>query len=62
MRTDKIKFAGAFLQGAGHHVAAWRRGSAQIDGASNVQHYANLAAIAERLASWTCCSCRTAWH
>jgi FMN-dependent oxidoreductase (nitrilotriacetate monooxygenase family) len=47
MRADKMRL-GAFLQGAGHHVAAWRHDSAQVDGASNFQHYANLAAIAER--------------
>jgi alkanesulfonate monooxygenase len=39
---------GAFLPGAGHHIAAWRHPSAQADGGINLQHYVRLAQTAER--------------
>lgn len=39
---------GAFLMGAGHHLAAWRHPDAPADGAVDFAHYKRLAATAER--------------
>ncbi len=39
---------GAFLPGAGHHVAAWRHPDAQADGGINLEHYKQIAQTAER--------------
>ncbi|WP_437293509.1 LLM class flavin-dependent oxidoreductase [Sorangium sp. So ce426] len=39
---------GAFLPGAGHHVAAWRHPQAQADGGINFAHYKRIAQAAER--------------
>ena len=39
---------GAFLPGAGQHVAAWRHPLAQTDGALNFEHYKQIAQTAER--------------
>ncbi|WP_035057579.1 LLM class flavin-dependent oxidoreductase [Andreprevotia chitinilytica] len=39
---------GAFIPGAGHHVAAWRHPDAQADGSINLQHYIKVAQTAER--------------
>jgi FMN-dependent oxidoreductase (nitrilotriacetate monooxygenase family) len=45
--TKKIRL-GAFLPGAGQHVAAWRHPDAADDGAQDLQHYIRLAQTAER--------------
>ncbi|GLS05552.1 nitrilotriacetate monooxygenase subunit A [Chitiniphilus shinanonensis] len=47
MSQRKIRL-GAFIPGAGHHVAAWRHPEAQADGAINLAHYVRLAQTAER--------------
>src|SRR4051812_10586729 len=39
---------GAFLIGAGHHVAAWRHPDVPTDTGMNLEHYRHLAKIAER--------------
>jgi N-acetyl-S-(2-succino)cysteine monooxygenase len=39
---------GAFLRGAGHHLAAWRHPDAVADGGMQFDHYRHLAEIAER--------------
>lgn len=49
MSTQKRKLRlGAFLPGAGHHVAAWRHPDAQADGGINLEHYKRIAQTAER--------------
>ncbi|TJZ77315.1 LLM class flavin-dependent oxidoreductase [Chitiniphilus eburneus] len=47
MSQRKIRL-GAFIPGAGHHVAAWRHPEAQADGGINLAHYVRLAQTAER--------------
>jgi FMN-dependent oxidoreductase (nitrilotriacetate monooxygenase family) len=39
---------GAFIPGAGQHVAAWRHPDAQADGSLNFEHYRKMAETAER--------------
>ncbi len=39
---------GAFLQGVGHHLAAWRHPDVDPRNAINIEHFKNLARIAER--------------
>jgi alkanesulfonate monooxygenase SsuD/methylene tetrahydromethanopterin reductase-like flavin-dependent oxidoreductase (luciferase family) len=39
---------GAFLPGAGQHVAAWRHPQARSNGALNFEHYKQIAQTAER--------------
>jgi len=39
---------GAFLQGVGHHLAAWRHPQTDPAGATQLEHFKNLARIAER--------------
>ena len=38
---------GAFVWGAGHHVAAWRHPDVPADAAANLGHYRRLARLAE---------------
>ena len=38
---------GAFLQGVGHHLAAWRHPDVDPAGATQLAHFKNLARIAE---------------
>jgi FMN-dependent oxidoreductase (nitrilotriacetate monooxygenase family) len=47
-RSSRLLRLGAFLPGAGHHVAAWRHPSAQADGGVNLRHYIRLTQTAER--------------
>jgi alkanesulfonate monooxygenase len=47
MRDKKMRL-GAFLLGAGHHVAAWRHPQARADGGLDFHHYRHLAQTAER--------------
>lgn len=47
MTAPKMRL-GAFLQPTGQHVAAWRHPDAVADAGTNVQHYVELAQIAER--------------
>lgn len=46
-KSRKIRL-GAFLPGAGHHVAAWRHPRAQADGGINLDHYKRITQTAER--------------
>jgi N-acetyl-S-(2-succino)cysteine monooxygenase len=39
---------GAFVMATGHHVAAWRDPGSQIDAGVNIDHYVELARLAER--------------
>lgn len=38
---------GAFLHPTGHHMAAWRHPGAQIDAGTNIDHYLEMAQLAE---------------
>lgn len=39
---------GAFIMATGHHIAAWRHPGSQIDSGVNIDHYIEVAKIAER--------------
>ena len=39
---------GAFVMATGHHVAAWRHPGSQVDSGTNIDHYVEVARIAER--------------
>lgn len=45
-RRDRMRL-GAFLYPGGHHVAAWRHPSSQVDAGINAAHYRQIARIAE---------------
>jgi FMN-dependent oxidoreductase (nitrilotriacetate monooxygenase family) len=45
-RTGQIRL-GAFVWGTGHHVASWRHPDVPADAATNIEHYRNLARLAE---------------
>lgn len=47
MSERKLRL-GAFIPGAGQHLAAWRHPDAQADGALNFEHYRRMAGTAER--------------
>jgi alkanesulfonate monooxygenase len=47
MSARKLRL-GAFIPGAGQHIAAWRHPEAQADGGLNLEHYIKLAETAER--------------
>lgn len=46
--SDKKLRLGAFIPGAGQHIAAWRHPDAQADGILNLEHYKNIVQTAER--------------
>jgi len=46
--SDKKLRLGAFIPGAGQHVAAWRHPEAQTDGDLNLEHYIKIVQTAER--------------
>ncbi|MDR6550550.1 LLM class flavin-dependent oxidoreductase [Paenibacillus qinlingensis] len=46
--TKRQMRLGAFLSGAGHHLAAWRYPGANVQGILDFQHYKYLAQLAER--------------
>lgn len=46
--TQRQMHLGAFLQGVGHHLAAWRHPDSDPAGATRLAHFQNLARIAER--------------
>lgn len=46
--TDRKLRLGAFIPGAGQHVAAWRHPDAQADGGLNLEHYKRIVQTAER--------------
>ncbi|KAF0815158.1 Nitrilotriacetate monooxygenase component A [Andreprevotia sp. IGB-42] len=49
MSNSKPKLRlGAFIPGAGHHVAAWRHPDAQADGNINLKHFIRVTQTAER--------------
>jgi len=39
---------GAFIMATGHHIAAWRHPGSQIDSGINIDHYIEVAQLAER--------------
>lgn len=39
---------GAFIMATGHHIAAWRHPGSQIDSGVNIDHYIEVAQLAER--------------
>jgi N-acetyl-S-(2-succino)cysteine monooxygenase len=47
MATRQLKL-GAFIQATGHHIAAWRHPDSQADAGTNIDHYQEVARIAER--------------
>lgn len=47
MSERKLRL-GAFIPGAGQHVAAWRHPDAQADGGLNLEHYKRIVQTAER--------------
>lgn len=49
----------AFLMSTGHHEASWRLPGSPAEANSDIEHYKNLARIAER-GGWTRCSSPTA--
>lgn len=47
MAAKRQLHLGAFLQGVGHHLAAWRHPDVNPEGAVRLEHFKNLARIAE---------------
>jgi len=47
MTQRKLRL-GAFVQATGHHIAAWRHPGSQADSGTNIDHYQEIAATAER--------------
>lgn len=47
MSQRKLKL-GAFIQATGHHIAAWRHPGSQADSGTNIDHYQEVAQLAER--------------
>jgi len=47
MSLRKLKL-GAFIQATGHHIAAWRHPGSQADSGTNIDHYQEVAQLAER--------------
>ncbi|MBB5190757.1 alkanesulfonate monooxygenase [Silvimonas terrae] len=47
MSERKLRL-GAFIQATGHHIAAWRHPGSQADSGTNIDHYQQVAQIAER--------------
>ncbi len=47
MTQRKLRL-GAFIMATGHHIAAWRHPGSQIDSGVNIDHYIEVAQIAER--------------
>jgi N-acetyl-S-(2-succino)cysteine monooxygenase len=47
MSQRKLKL-GAFIQATGHHIAAWRHPGSQVDSGTNIDHYQEVAQLAER--------------
>lgn len=47
-QSDRKLHLGAFLQATGHHISAWLHPAAQADAGHNLDHYKDLARIAER--------------
>ena len=45
--TKRQLHLGAFLQGVGHHLAAWRHPDVNPAGAVRLDHFKNLARLAE---------------
>lgn len=48
MSTTRKLRLGAFVMPTGHHVAAWRHPGSQVDSGINIDHYVEVARIAER--------------
>jgi alkanesulfonate monooxygenase len=46
--TQRQLKLGAFIQATGHHIAAWRHPGSQADSGANIDHYRQVAQIAER--------------
>ncbi|KQP22706.1 LLM class flavin-dependent oxidoreductase [Pseudorhodoferax sp. Leaf267] len=47
MTQRKLRL-GAFIMATGHHIAAWRHPGSQADAGTNIDHYIEVAQIAER--------------
>jgi alkanesulfonate monooxygenase len=47
MSERKLRL-GAFIMATGHHVAAWRHPGSQVDSGVNIDHYIEVARLAER--------------
>ena len=47
MSQRRLKL-GAFIQATGHHIAAWRHPGSQADSGTNIDHYQEVAQLAER--------------
>jgi N-acetyl-S-(2-succino)cysteine monooxygenase len=47
MTQRKLRL-GAFIMATGHHIAAWRHPGSQIDSGTNIDHYIEVAQLAER--------------
>ncbi|PRB80019.1 LLM class flavin-dependent oxidoreductase [Pseudomonas sp. MYb185] len=47
MTQRKLRL-GAFIMATGHHIAAWRHPGSQIDSGVNIDHYIEVAKIAEK--------------
>lgn len=47
MSTRKLRL-GAFVMATGHHIAGWRHPGAQADSGTNIDHYIEVAKLAER--------------
>ena len=47
MTQRKLRL-GAFIMATGHHIAAWRHPGSQIDSGVNIDHYIEVAQLAER--------------
>jgi FMN-dependent oxidoreductase (nitrilotriacetate monooxygenase family) len=47
MSERKLRL-GAFIMATGHHVAAWRHPGSQVDSGVNIDHYIEVAKLAER--------------
>lgn len=46
--SDRKLRLGAFIMATGHHIAAWRHPGSQIDSGVNIDHYVEVAKLAER--------------
>ena len=46
--SDRKLRLGAFIMATGHHIAAWRHPGSQVDSGVNIDHYIEVAKIAER--------------
>src|SRR5690606_38903326 len=48
LMTQRKLRLGAFIMATGHHIAAWRHPGSQIDSGVNIDHYIEVAKLAEK--------------